>query len=212
MHPLLEPLYQFSSRDIEKIYAILQSKNVEIGPMSWYPDYSSFTFHDLDGHAVGISQSFDIRIRELEKLLLVGIQVKCLQESQYMAAIPQAAHELKQRFAEISHTIDFQTIIGAYKTGECIGDEDGDWVCVKVSQFDTIPDGMSALKVPAQKYAVNWYYGHRSETNKTYAKMHSLINDAALQLNTQAWNLEIAKKWGELQETEIELDLYVGII
>jgi predicted transcriptional regulator YdeE len=212
MSPLQAPIFQFSSRDIEKTYAILQSKNVEVGSMSWYPDYSSFTFRDLEGNAVAISQKFDIRFNELEELLLVGFRVEGPQELQYTDAIPHAAHELKQRFAEISHTIDSYPMIGVFKSGECSDDEVGYWVCVRVSQLGSIPEGMSTLIIPAQKYAVNWFYGHRSETNKTYAKMHNLIHDAALQLNTPAWNLELAKSWGELQEDEIELDLYVGII
>ncbi|WP_162463339.1 effector binding domain-containing protein [Paenibacillus psychroresistens] len=209
--PLQAPIFQFSSRDIEKTYAILQSRNVEVGPMSWYPDYSSFTFRDLEGNEVGISQSFEIRFSQLEELLLVGFRLKNPQELLNTNAIPHAAHELKRRFAEISHTIDSAPMIGAFKTGECSDDEAGYWVCVQITQLGTVPEGMLALRIPAQKYAVNWFFGHRSESKKRYAKMQRLINNAARQLKLQAWNLEIAKSWGELQEVEVELDLYVGI-
>jgi hypothetical protein len=41
--------------------------------MNWYPDYSSFTIRDIDGNAIAISQHFDVRVKELGEMLLVGI-------------------------------------------------------------------------------------------------------------------------------------------
>jgi hypothetical protein len=74
---------------------------------------------DLEGNAASISQNFEIRDRELEKLLLVGIKLVCDEEAQYVTAIPQIAHKLRLRLHEISNMIAPHNMIGAFKSADC---------------------------------------------------------------------------------------------
>jgi predicted transcriptional regulator YdeE len=210
MIPHSAPIIQFSSRDIERTYSTLKSKGIEVGSMSWYPDYSSFTICDIDGNAIAISQHFDMRVKELGEMLLVGIHVVCVNESEYVVAIPRAAFELKQRITEIPNTLNSHLMVGAYKADN---DPDGGyWVCVQVERFGDIPNGMGVVEISPQRYAVKWHYGHRSEVSRAYHELHELIHDAGHQRKPMVWSLEMLRNWGHSEESEIELDLYCPII
>jgi predicted transcriptional regulator YdeE len=208
MVPHSEPVFGFSSSDIEQSYSFMKSSGVEVGPMHWYPDYSSFTFQDLDGNAVAVTQNFEMRIRELEALQLVGIRVVCADEAGYIDAIPQASYQLRHRLDEISGVIDPHLMVGVYKPGDTVAEEDGYWVCTRVDRFEAVPEGMMAVSVPAQRYAVKWHYGPRSKVGETYRKLHKLMDDAGLLRNSQAWHIEMQRNWGVPEETDIEMDLY----
>jgi predicted transcriptional regulator YdeE len=211
MIPHPDPVFWFASTDIEQTYAFLQSKEVQVGPMHWFPDYSSFTFRDLDGNAVAINQNYEMRVRELDALHLIGIRVVCKEESEYVMAIPRAAHQLRERIAEINGVVDPHLLVGVYKPGETVAEEDGYWVCVRVDPIADIPDGMVAMSVPSQRYAVKWHYGLRNEVSHTYQKLHHLLDEAGHRRKPNAWNVEMQRNWGLPEESEIEMDLYCTI-
>jgi predicted transcriptional regulator YdeE len=210
--PISVPMFWFHSNDIELAYSDLQSKGVQVGEISWFPDYSAFTFHDIEGNAVSISQNFQIRFKELEAYKLVGIKVHLTQDPYNKSAIPQAAHELKTRLSEIPHVIHTHQMIGVSNAGNSSTDDESYWVCVQVKQFDDIPQGMETLTVPVQRYAVKWYYGLRNDLNDVYLDMHSLIQKAGHSLPTQTTRIEISNTWGDLEESEIELYIYEAVI
>ncbi|WP_248924362.1 GyrI-like domain-containing protein [Paenibacillus hamazuiensis] len=210
--PHAQPVITLTSRDIEATYSVLKSAGVEVGRMSWYPDYSSFTLRDVDGNAIAVTQSFEMRIRDLEEMQLLGIRVICSDGEQYAAAIPKAAFQLRQRLGEISGIVNERQMVGVYKPGETVAEEDGYWVGVRVERIDNIPEGMTALHIPAQTYAVKWHYGLRSGVSGTYSKLHGLMREAGLRPDPQAWHIEMQRNWGRREEGEIELDLYCAII
>jgi predicted transcriptional regulator YdeE/catechol 2,3-dioxygenase-like lactoylglutathione lyase family enzyme len=210
--PISVPMFWFHSNDIELAYSDLQSKGVQIGEMSWFPDYSAFTFHDIEGNAVSISQNFQIRFKELEAYKLVGIKVLLTQDSTNKTAISQAAHELKTRLIEIPNVIHPHQMIGVSKAGISSIDDASYWVCVQVKLFDDIPQGMATLTVPVQRYAAKWYYGSRNDLNKTYLSMQSLIQKAGHSLPTPTTRIEISNTWGDMEESEIELYIYEAVI
>jgi predicted transcriptional regulator YdeE len=196
--PISVPMFWFHSNDIELAYSYLQSKGVKVGDMSWFPDYSAFTFYDIEGNAVSISQNFQIRFKELEAYKLVGIKALLTPNPSNKTAIIQAAHELKTRLNEIPHVIHSHQMIGvnnAYgsSTDACY------WVCVQVGQFDDIPQGMEAITVPVQRYAVKWYYFLRNDLNSTYLNMHSLFQKAGHTLLTPTSRIELTITWGNLE-------------
>jgi predicted transcriptional regulator YdeE len=211
--PLSVPMFWFHSNDIELAYSELQSKGVRVGEMSWFPDYSSFTFHDLEGNAVSISQKFQIRFKELEAYKLVGIKVHLTDEdSSSIDSIPKAAHELKKRLNEIQHATQTHQMIGVRSAEGSLTGDANYWVCVQVTQFADIPQGMETLTVPAQQYAVNWYYGTRNGLSTAYFNMHSLIQKAGRSLPAQSTRIETTNSWGDQSENEVELYIYEAVI
>jgi predicted transcriptional regulator YdeE len=151
-----------------------------------------------------------MRVRELGELLLVGINVVCTGESEYITAIPKLAHELKQRVNEIQHIVNPHLMIGAFKGDS--GSEDGYWACVQVEKFGDIPQGMQTIVVPPNRYAVKWHYGHRSQVSSTYGKLQELIDEAGFNHLSKSWGIEILRNWGNPEEGEIEMDLYCTIL
>jgi predicted transcriptional regulator YdeE len=151
-----------------------------------------------------------MRVRELGELLLVGINVVCTGESEYITAIPKLALELKQRINEIQQIVNPHLMIGAFKGDS--DSEDGYWACVQVKQFGDIPQGMHTIVVPPNHYAVKWHYGHRSQVSSTYRKLQELIDEAGFNHLNKSWGIEILRNWGNPEEGEIEMDLYCTIL
>lgn len=201
------PVFSFMSQDIEMTHAALQSRGVTVEPIQWFPDYSSFTFRDLDGHAVAINQSFEIRMKELEPMQLVGYRIKLSEGTDRTAAIQETANRLRERIPELAHAIDPFFMIGAYLPSQA-----DYWVGLQVSQTDNIPEGMETVTLPAQRYAVKWHYGLRSNVQQTYARMNELLVQAGITPDDQAWRVEMTRNWGsKSEEEELEMDLYLAV-
>jgi|GEM_PF-1161242 Uncharacterized protein conserved in bacteria len=205
--PLRLPVFSFMSQDIEMTHAVLQSRGVTVEPIQWFPDYSSFTFRDLDGHAVAINQSFEIRMKDLEPLQLVGYRITLSEGIDRTAAIQETANRLRERVPEMTHAIDPFFMIGAYLPSQA-----DYWVGLQVSKIESIPEGMEAVTLPAQRYAVKWHYGLRSDVQQTYARMNELLAQAGITADNQAWRVEMTRNWGsKSEEEELEMDLYMAV-
>ncbi|WP_164545505.1 GyrI-like domain-containing protein [Paenibacillus albus] len=204
-HP--SSIFAFASLDIEMTYATLQARGVSVEPIEWYPDYSIFTFRDLDGNAVSINQNFEIRMKELEPMHVVGYRLTLPEGVDRIAIIQETARRLRNRVTEINGALDPFFMIGAY-----LPSQRDYWVGVQVNQIDRIPDGMEVVTLPSQRYAVKWHYGLRSDVQQTYERMNELLEQAGIPLNHQAWQVEMTRNWGsKAEEDELEMDLYLAI-
>lgn len=205
-HPF--PVFAFTSLDIEMTHAALQACGVSVEPIQWFPDYSSFTFLDLDGNAVSVNQNFEIRMKDLEPIHLVGYRLNLPEGTNRAAAIQEAAHQLGERVAEMTCALDPFFMIGAYLPSQ----EDAYWVGLQSSQTKSIPEGMESVTLPTQRYAVKWHYGLRSDVQRTYQRMNELLDQAGITLDHQAWRVEMTRNWGSKEEEEeLEMDLYLAI-
>jgi predicted transcriptional regulator YdeE len=204
-HPY--PIFSFTSMDIEMTYAALQARGVPVEPIQWFPDYSSFTFRDLDGNAVSITQNFEIRMKDVEPVHLVGYRLTMPEGTDRITAIQEAAYRLRERLSEVSDALDSYFMIGA-----CLPYQADYWVGLQVSQAGSIPEGMEAVTLPARRYAVKWHYGLRSDVQRTYQRLFELLEQAGITADDQAWRIEMTRNWGsKSEEDELEMDLYVAV-
>ncbi|MFB9328835.1 GyrI-like domain-containing protein [Paenibacillus aurantiacus] len=204
-HP--SPVFSFASLDIEMTHRMLQERGVAVDPIRWFPDYSSFAFRDLDGNAVLVSQSFEIRMRDVESIHLVGYRLTLPEVADRIALIQEAAQALRARAGEIAGALDPFFMIGAHLPGQA-----DYWVGLQVSTSANIPAGMEAVTLPGRRYAVKWHYGLRSGVQATYQRMHELLEQAGMTPDPQAWRIEMTRNWGsKAEDEELEMDLYLAV-
>jgi predicted transcriptional regulator YdeE len=148
-----------------------------------------------------------LQATELKELKLIGIRLIC-EGDQYANEIPKTAVILKQRLIEIKHLVYPVSLIGAYIADDCSAEEDGYWACVEVDEFLEIPEGMAAITVPPQKYAVIKHSGPQQEVVNTYEKLHRWVEENGFERFRRSWHVEITMDWGNSVTKEIEVDLY----
>lgn len=148
-----------------------------------------------------------MKVSELEEMKLVGLRVIC-EGDRYVIEIPKASINLKDRLNEIKGILTPARLVGAYVVGDYSDDEDGYWVCIEVKEHDEVPDGMVAITIPPQRYAVIRHEGPNSEIRNTYEKLHRWIEENGIERIHRAWHLEISDVWGNREQNEVEVDLY----
>jgi predicted transcriptional regulator YdeE len=148
-----------------------------------------------------------LQVTELKELKLIGIRLVC-EGDQYAIEIPKTAVILKQRLSEIKQLVYPVNMIGAYIAGDFSMEEDGYWACVEVNEIADIPEGMAALTVPSQKYAVIRHSGPIYEVVSTYEVLHRWIEENGFERIRRSWHVEISTDWGSGNANEIVVDLY----
>jgi len=143
-------------------------------------------------------------LMELSELKLVGFRVLCPGD-QYENEIPKASLQLSDRISEISNVIHPQQQIGAFVVENETDNEDGYWICVEVKEYENIPDGMSTLTIPSQRYAVLRHKGPNNEIRDTYEKLHKWIEENNYQRLTNKWHLEKFYSWKDIKNVDVVL-------
>ncbi len=206
-HPY--PVFALASQDIESTHAALQARGVPAEPIHWFADYSTFQFRDLDGNAVSVNQHFEIRLRLLEPIQLVGFRLTPPEpegESREKA-LQEAARRLRARVGEVAHVLDRSFMVGAYRPSQ-----EHYWVGLQVGKIENVPEGMEEITLPSRQYAVKWHYGLRSDVQRTYRRMDELLDQAGIARDPEAWRVEMTRNWGsKSEEEELEMDLYLAI-
>lgn len=136
-------------------------------------------------------------LKEIGEKKLVGFRVLCNSVEEYKEEIPKAMKALDSRKNEIGHLLEPVKLIGAFKSKETSEEDDGYWVGFDVHEFQTIPDGMVSLIVPAQRYAVLNFNGHGSEIYQSYGDLHKWISKNGYERSPSDWTLEVYSKWSE---------------
>lgn len=142
-----------------------------------------------------------IRVGELK---LVGYRVLCPSD-EYSVEIPKAAKRLADEIGKIKHLVNPSVQIGAFVVDANRDAEDGYWVCMEVEQYEDIPDGMVALTIPAQTYAVWNHQGANIEIIAAYEKLHNWMEENNYKRLTSTWHLEIFNKWNDPQNIDVML-------
>lgn len=148
-----------------------------------------------------------MRVTELDEMKLIGLRVVCPGD-QYVVEIPNASLRLIERLEEIHHLITPIRSVGAYVVGDYSEEEDGYWVCVEVSEHTRIPEGMVALTVPPQEYAVIRHVGPNTGIWQTYEVLHKWMEKQGYGRNLRAWHLEISDYMGNSRPEELVVELY----
>ncbi|GIP39413.1 hypothetical protein J31TS4_26930 [Paenibacillus sp. J31TS4] len=149
-----------------------------------------------------------MQVVKKDEMRLVGLRVLCPGD-EYAAEIPKACAALARRIGEIPGAVAPDTLIGVYQVDACTEEKDGYWVCVQVEGDAEPPAGMTALTVPAQRYAVAYHRGPADEIRATYAALHQEIAAAAFERILQSWHLEIYIPSKQVQPPDyVEIDLY----
>lgn len=110
-----------------------------------------------------------MEIRHKEALKLVGIKVET--DWRHLATeMPAAWQVMRARQAEIENRVnnDFLDVCLQEK-GEiytqCVG--------VEVSHFDAVPEGMTAIEIPAQQYVYHLHTGSEDQIAATFGAMYA---------------------------------------
>ncbi|TYS51980.1 GyrI-like domain-containing protein [Bacillus infantis] len=130
------------------------------------------------------------RIVEMEEVYLIGFRVLC-EGSQYIDEIPLAAKRLKERVSEIQGVKDSGRQIGAFVVNPASEDADGYWVGVAADRNNPVPEGMTSLTVPLQRYAAIHHHGPNTDIRKSYEILHRWIEAEGYERANDRWNLEI---------------------
>ena len=139
------------------------------------------------------TKNVEIVIKELGSIPLVGFRVIC-EGDQYPVEIPKSAAILKDRTAEIKNLMNEGNQVGAFVVDAPSEKEDGYWVCVQVSEYCDIPEGMIALTIPSQKYATIIHDGPNYEIMNSYETLHQWIAENQLKRATTKWSLEFYQR------------------
>ncbi|MEK3853764.1 GyrI-like domain-containing protein [Cytobacillus sp. FSL H8-0458] len=146
----------------------------------------------------------DLTEIEFGELKLIGIRVLCPPD-QYPAEIPQAIHLLSERLTEIKGAVNSDRLVGAFKVEEDSPEEDGYWIGIEVKEFISIPNGMSSLEIPPQKYASIRHKGSNDEIGNSYRELHSWIEEKGYKRLKNKWHIEIHYSWESIEDLDIEL-------
>lgn len=130
------------------------------------------------------------RIVEMEEVYLIGFRVLC-EGSQYIEEIPMAAKRLQERISEIKGLKDSGRQIGAFVADAASEHEEGYWVGVEADRNNPVPEGMTSLTVPLQRYAAIHHHGPNTDIRKSYEILHRWIEAEGYERANDRWNLEI---------------------
>ncbi|WP_404470449.1 GyrI-like domain-containing protein [Sutcliffiella horikoshii] len=142
-------------------------------------------------------------VKEIGELKLVGYRV--LSDGEYANDIPKATRQLSSRMNEIKNVIHPEFSFGAFIVDTSSEDEDGYWVGVAVDSFEDIPVGMTALKIPPQRYASAKYNGSNKDIFDAYDELHQWALQKGYKRLTDKWHIEIFTAWENPDELEVEL-------
>ncbi|WP_347551632.1 GyrI-like domain-containing protein [Pseudalkalibacillus hwajinpoensis] len=145
-----------------------------------------------------------VTVEELGELQLGGIRVLCAGE-QYVHEIPQAALLLEQRMSEIKHVIEPFIQVGAFVVEPTSREEDGYWVCVQVSEAEDLPEGIEAVTIPPQTYAVLKHKGANTEILHTYDILHKWIEESGYMRVKNDWHVERFHSWRKTSKIDVDL-------
>jgi len=98
-------------------------------------------------------------------------------------------------------------MLGAYKVGDYTEAEDGYWIGYEVERLESIPDGMVAITVPPQRYAVIRHEGANTEIKNSYETLHRWIADNGHVRILRAWHIEMTNENAEGEPAPV-LELY----
>ncbi|MGM7701824.1 GyrI-like domain-containing protein [Pseudalkalibacillus sp. Hm43] len=143
-------------------------------------------------------------VKELGQIKLVGFRVVCA-DNQYIEEIPKAANELAERINEIKNVMNVDQQIGAFVVEETTPEHEGYWVGVQVSEYQNIPENMTILTIPEQKYATLVHTGPNDLIRESYSHLHQWIEEQGYTRSNTGWNLEISPKQNDPQNLQVEL-------
>lgn len=144
------------------------------------------------------------RIEELKELKLVGFRILCPGD-QYASEIPKASNLLNNRLNELTHVKEPSVQIGAFVVENESDEEDGYWICVEVEEYGDIPNGMVALTVPSQTYAVIRHQGANYKIRDSYEDLHQWIEENQYSRQKNTWHIEKFYSWSDITEVDVEL-------
>lgn len=140
----------------------------------------------------------------LDELKLVGYRVLCSGD-QYSVEIPKAVRRLEQTLWKIKHLKNPSIQIGAFVVDINTDEEDGYWTCMEVEAFEDIPEGMVALTIPAQSYAVWEHQGPTTGIMNSYEELHQWIEENHYSRLTNSWHLEVYYQWRDSNSLKVAL-------
>ncbi|MCA0173825.1 GyrI-like domain-containing protein [Bacillus sp. RAR_GA_16] len=146
----------------------------------------------------------NVHIETLGQLHLVGIRVRCPGEA-YVLKIPLVAKQLDERKKEIAHVLNLPYQIGAFVVETSSEEEEGYWVCYQVKKIENVPDGMVAITVPSQSYAVMKHQGSNKNILHTYEELHHWIEKSGSKRKLGAWHLERFYHYEDTEQIEVDL-------
>ncbi|MBW7457442.1 effector binding domain-containing protein [Paenibacillus sepulcri] len=132
----------------------------------------------------------DVKVVVLPELKLIGIRVAAADAAGYAEQIPPAFERLRARREEIAGRVEPEKLYGAFYVSSETEQEEGYWACAEVEDILSVPEGMEAVKVPPQSYAVTDHRGQISQIFQTYEQLHKWIADKGYERVLHAWHLE----------------------
>ncbi|PFG12069.1 GyrI-like domain-containing protein [Bacillus sp. es.036] len=146
----------------------------------------------------------DVHIETLDELYLVGIRVRCPAE-EYLSEIAQAAKQLEDRMDEISYVINPTEQMGAFVVEASSEDEEGYWVSYQVLKVEHVPEGMVAITITSQTYAVMKHMGSNKAILHTYDELHNWIEKSSWTRRLSAWHLERFHHFKTIEKIDVDL-------
>lgn len=143
-------------------------------------------------------------LTQLSELKLVGFRVLCPGD-QYIKEIPKASKQLSDRLGEIKNVVNPSLQYGAFVVETDSNENDGYWVCVEVTGFKEVPEGMVTLTIPSQNYAVIRHCGSNVLIRDTYHLLHQWVESNGYQRLKDKWHLEIFHDWSDPDNLDMEL-------
>lgn len=143
-------------------------------------------------------------VKRLDELKLVGYRVLCPGD-QYIFEIPKASKRLSGRIREIKQVIDPLIQYGAFVVDNHSEEEDGYWVCVEVTDYEDVPEGMMSLTIPSQLYATLRHLGPNYKIRNIYADLHNWIEANEFTRLKDKWHLEKFYSWSDSKKLDVEL-------
>ncbi|MDM5317271.1 GyrI-like domain-containing protein [Fictibacillus sp. b24] len=154
----------------------------------------------------------EMQVKNVGEIKLIGYRVICAGEK-YIEEIPNAAELLKQRTNEIKNVLNAGQQIGAFIVDAPSPKEDGYWICVQVSQYETIPENMVALTIPPQRYATISHKGPNVQIRNSYEHLHTWIAEQGYTRTDESWNLEIYQIDNNPENPlDVRVELYDSIL
>lgn len=140
----------------------------------------------------------DVYIQKRKGLKIIGYRILCAGED-YIIEIPKASRRLAHQFPEE------KIQIGVFIPGACSKDKDGYWIGIEVNEFSSIPEGLVALEIEPQTYAIHTYEGPNNQIRNTYEKMHGWLHSHGFERAMEAWHLEVFHRWKDKENLRVEL-------
>ncbi|WNG51610.1 GyrI-like domain-containing protein [Archangium minus] len=135
-------------------------------------------------------------VREVSRgdIKLVGIKVVG-RTQELSQRVPPAWLELTRKMEAIRHKVDPGLFYGVTPESDHLNDGQGGvysyWVATEVSAFEEVPEGMTTLSVPAQRYAVATCKGGPEQIEAAYIGLAQWVAAAGRQARADAYGFEL---------------------